>query len=503
MSHSKKIFRNIIFGFGSRIITILLGFVTRKLFIIFLSDELLGLNSLLTDLLGLLNLADMGLGTALMFNLYKPIAEKDEEKTGRILNAAKRIYNVVGVGMIVAGIVLSLFIQYLIKDNPYDLNFLRIVFIINVISSASSYFYVHKRLFMITCEDIHLTNIVDIIMSIAGSVLKIAAVAVFKNYYLFVIIGAVQAFASNLFVNFVCNKKYPYLKKVTGYTKSEMSALFANIKQLIPNKISNYVFSNTDNTIISAFVGLSGVTLYTNYSSIVLQVFIISTMVTNIFKVSFGNVFQESADRAKHIFFLHGYQLLQFFYSSICGVAMFCLLDDFVRYLYGSEYVISVYCVIVLTVDFYIRSMYQPLSMMLEVLGEFKSLKNQEIFSMILNIVVSVGLVIPFGIVGPIIGTLTVDIFTTIFRFYSVLYKYYREYFGEYVKKMIGYGIVFIAQYVILYFALQFVVLDSKFIQIIVKGIICCVVVIASNILIYRKTDEFAYLKSRFIKRRG
>ena len=228
-----------------------------------------------------------------------------------------------------------------------------------------------------------------------------------------------------------------------------------------------------------------------------------ASMVANVFKVSFGNVLQESGDRSKHIFFLHGYQLLQFFYSSICGVAMFCLLDDFVGYLYGSEYIISIYCVVALTIDFFIHSMYQPLSMMLEVLGEFKSLKNQEIFSMILNIVVSIGLVIPFGIVGPIIGTLTVDIFTTIFRFYSVLYKYYREYFGEYVKKMIGYGIVFIAQYVILYFALQFVVLDSKFIQIIVKGIICCVVVIASNILIYRKTDEFAYLKSRFIKRRG
>lgn len=339
MSHSKKIFRNTIFSFGSRIITILLGFVTRKLFIMFLSDELLGLNSLLTDLLGLLNLADMGLGVAVMFNLYKPIAEKDEEKTGRILNAAKRIYNVVGVGMIVAGIVLSLFIQYLIKDNPYDLNFLRIVFIINVISSASTYFFVHKRLFMTACEDIHLTNIVDIIMSIAGSVLKIAAVAVFKNYYLFIIIGAVQAFASNLFVNFVCNKKYPYLKKVTGYTKSEMSALFANIRQLIPNKISSYVFSNTDNTIISAFVGLSGVALYTNYSSIVLQVFMMASMVANVFKVSFGNVLQESGDRSKHIFFLHGYQLLQFFYSSICGVAMFCLLDDFVGYLYGSEYI--------------------------------------------------------------------------------------------------------------------------------------------------------------------
>ena len=106
MTHSQKIFRNTIFSFGNKIFTIIIGFVTRKVFIMYLSTELLGLNSLFADLLGLLNLADMGLAIAVQFNLYKPLAEGDNEKVGRILNASKRIYNVIGIGMIVAGIIL-------------------------------------------------------------------------------------------------------------------------------------------------------------------------------------------------------------------------------------------------------------------------------------------------------------------------------------------------------------------------------------------------------------
>lgn len=500
MTHSEKIFRNSIFSFGSKIVTIVLGFVTRKLFILYLTEELMGLNALFADLLGLLNLADMGLGIAVQYNLYKPLAEKDEEKLGRILNAARRIYNVIGIGMILVGIVLSFFIQHLINENPYSLGFLRVVFIINVISSASSYFFVHKRLFMHASEDIHVTNIVDIVMNIAASVLKLIAIAVFHNYYLYIFINVLQAFLSNFIIGYYCDKKYPYLKNVKGYSKEEMGSLLANIKELVPNKISSFVYSNTDNTIISAFIGLASVTLFTNYTSIISQIFTLAAMIAGVVKVSFGNVLQESDDKERHIFFLKSYQLLQFFYSSFCGVALFCLLDEFVAFWYGDDFVIPLVCVVLLTVDFYLHSMYQPLSMMLEVLGEFRSLKNQEIFAMILNIVVSIGLINVIGIAGPILGTLAVDICTTGFRIYTVIYKHYREYLSEYIKVFMKYTVVYAVEYVCLYLLCTNIPLATSFLSIILKGCLCFVVICGINVLICYKTDEFSYLKSKFLR---
>lgn len=502
MTHSEKIFRNTIFSFGSKIVTIVLGFVTRKLFIMFLTEELMGLNALFADLLGLLNLADMGLGIAVQFNLYKPLADKDEEKLGRILNAAKRIYNIIGVGMILAGIVLSFFIQYLINDNPYSLGFLRVVFIINVISSASSYFFVHKRLFMHASEDIHVTNVVDIVMNILSSILKLVAIVVFKNYYMYIFINVLQSFVSNFMIGYYCDKKYPYLKKVKGYSKEEMGSLLSNIKELVPNKISSFVYSNTDNTIISAFIGLASVTLFTNYTSIVSQIFMMAAMVAGVVKVSFGNVLQESDDKDHHMFFLKSYQLLQFFYSAFCGVALFCLLDEFVAVWYGEEFVIPLVCVVLLTLDFYLHSMYQPLSMMLEVLGEFRPLKNQEIFAMIANIIISVGLIQTIGIAGPILGTLVVDICTTVFRIYTVVYKHYRSYLMEYIKLFIKYTIVFVIEYVALYLVCRNLPLEQSFLSLIIKGCLCFVVTCGVNVLICFKTEEFGYLKNKLLRKK-
>lgn len=499
MSHSGKIFRNTVFSVANKIVTILLAFVSRKLFIMFLSEELLGLNSLFADLLGLLNLADMGLGVAVQFDLYKPIAEKNEEKIGRILNAAKRIYNVVGVGMIATGVILSFFIQHLIKENPYSLDFLRIVFVINVISSASSYFFVHKRLYLQASEDLHITYTVDTAVNIAGSILRIAAIAIFRNYYVFVLLSALQSIISNFLAAYYCDKRHPFLKQVKGFTKDEMKPLFRNIKELVPNKISSYVFSNTDNTIISAFIGLSSVTLFTNYNSIVLQLFTMATMLAGIVRSSFGNVLQENGDKSAHMLFLKSYQLLQFFYSSFCGVALICLLDDFVALWYGEKYVVSLAFVVILTLDFFLHSMYQPLSIMLEVLGEFRALKRQEIFSMVVNLVISIGLVFPFGIVGPIFGTFVVDIFTTLFRLYTIVYKNYRPFFREYVKKYALYAGIFLAEYAGAYLACAALPMPRSIPAFLVKGIICFVVVMGVDVAVFRKSEEFLYLKDRML----
>ncbi len=499
MSHSSKIIRNSVFSILNKVVTILLAFVSRKLFIMFLTEELLGLNSLFADLLGLLNLADMGLGVAVQFDLYKPIAEKNYEKIGRILNATKRIYNIVGIGMIVAGVILSFFIKFLIKENPYSVGFLQVVFIINVISSAASYFFVHKRIYLQACEELHLMYIIDTIVNILGSVLRIVAIAIFKNYYIFVILSAVQVVASNFVVSYFCDKKHKYLKGIKGFGKEETGPLIANIKELIPNKISAYVFSNTDNTIISAFLGLSSVTLFTNYNSIVLQLFTLATMFAGIIRAAFGNILQETDDKQRHMFLLKSYQIFQFIYSSFCAVELLLLLDDFVLLWYGEKFVAPFAFVVILVLDFFLHSMYQPLSIMLEVLGEFRSLKRQEIFSMIVNIVVSIGLIFPFGIIGPIMGTFVVDICTTVFRMYSVIYKYYREYLWDYIKRYTLYMVLFLAELVGVYGLFSWIDLTPSIPVFLIKGSVCAVIIAVTSLLFFWRNEEFKYLKERLI----
>ncbi len=497
MTHSNKIARNTAFTLVNKLLTIFVAFFSRKLFLVFLTEELLGLNSLFTDLLGLLNLADMGLGIAVQFELYKPIADKNYEKIGSILNATKRIYNVVGIGIIAAGAVLSLFIQHLIMDNPYPLSFLRLVFFINVVSNASTYFFVHKRLYLQASEDLHVVNTVDSLVNVGGSILRIIAIALFRNYYAFVILSALQAVVSNFLVGYYCDKRHSQIKGIRGYQKQEMKTLLGNLKELLPNKISAYVFSNTDNTILSTFLGLTSVTLFTNYNSIVLQLFSFAAMLSGVLRASFGNVFQENHDKRSQLFLVSSYQLLQFFFSSFCAVSLVCLLDDFVGLLYGEKFIVPFAFVVILTVDFFLHSMYLPLSAILEVLGEFKALKRQEIFSMIANIAVSVGLVVPFGIIGPIFGTLVVDICTTAFRLFTVVYKNYRFLFRQYFTRYLTYIVVFFAEYAGIYLLLKALPFERSIPVFLLKGVICFIVTTVVNVALFRKTEEFAYLFSK------
>ncbi len=498
MTHSKKIMRNSLFMFISRIITIVLGFVIRKMFIYYLGAELLGLNSLFADLLGLLNLADMGLGIAVQYNLYKPIADSNNEKINSILNATKKIYNIVGISIIFVGCILSVFLQHFIKDNPFELSFLRMVFMLNVISSASTYFFVHKRLFLCAKEDMHITNLVDMLISLAASVLKAISLVVFANYYVFTIIGVVQAFSSNAMLSIVCNKKYSGISNGKEYKKEDMKLLLGNIRELLPNKIGEFVFSNTDNLIISVVLGLTMVTCYTNYFSITNHLFMIAAMIAGIIKVSFGNMLQEDRTDEQHLFFLSSYQMLQFFYSSICGVALLCLLNPFIEIWYGEAFVMPTIFSVVLTLDFYVHSMYQPLSMMLEVKGAFKTLKNQQLIAVILNLVVSIGLVHKFGILGPIIGTLCVDILTMVFRIYTVIQLHYKSFLMKYLFLIVKYFLIFLLEYGVVCLLFTFINLDNGLIGFFVKGIIICSLVGVFDIVLFFKTPEFKYILSKF-----
>ena len=188
---------------------------------------------------------------------------------------------------------------------------------------------------------------------------------------------------------------------------------------------------------------------------------------------------------------------MSFLFSSFCAVALVCLLDDFVGLLYGERFIVSFAFVVILTLDFFLHSMYLPLSAILEVLGEFKAMKQQEIFAMIANIVISIALVFPFGIIGPICGTLAVDIFTTIFRLSTVVRKNFRAFFYPYLRRYLTYLAVFLAEFAGTYLLFKALPLERSILSFLIKGCLCFVIVMGVNIALFCKTEEFAYLLSK------
>lgn len=146
--NKSKIIKNVVFSVSSRIIYLVLGFVSRKVFIMYLGKDMLGLSSLFSDILNCLNLAELGIGLAIQYNLYQPIADQNESKIIDIINIIRKFYNLISFGLIVMGLLISNNLEFFIKNNTFDKGFLRVAFMLQVLCISSTYFMSHRRLFL-------------------------------------------------------------------------------------------------------------------------------------------------------------------------------------------------------------------------------------------------------------------------------------------------------------------------------------------------------------------
>ena len=248
--HEKKIINNCFIGLLFQITMMLIGFVTRKVFIVFLSEELLGLNSLYTNLLDLLNLADLGIGVVIQYQLYEPLVKKDLEKQSRIITAARNIYNKISFFILVAGVVIAFFIPELIKDNTYPIYFVILTFLISVLGIAFSYIFQPKRIFFQADEEFGIVNLTDLIVKTLTSVIALVLTALFKSYYIYLLICLLYSFISNIIIHYIFVRKYPNVSVKEKDYYTEKRVLTENIKNVLPIKISSYVYNSTDNIII-------------------------------------------------------------------------------------------------------------------------------------------------------------------------------------------------------------------------------------------------------------
>lgn len=495
--HSKKVVINSIFGVLYKVVILVLGFATRKLFIMYMGEELLGLNSLFTDLLNFLNLADLGIGVSVQFTLYKPIAENDEDKIISIVNITKKIFEIIGISIVVGGLILTFFLQDLIADNPYSMSFLRVVFMLNVLSISMTYLVAHKKIFLQAKEEIYTINIVEIFTQILGMILKIISIVVLKNYYLFVGISIITVAISNFSIKRICDKKYTFLNKKKGYEAYDKVELLKSLKDVIPLKIGVFLYSSTDNIIISSFLGLKQVASYSNYMLITNAVMQFCYMIAEAFKVSFGNAIFEGTNKKKVEMYFSTYIFLQFLMSSFCTVCLWCLLDPFIKLIFGSKYVISVVCMGAIVIDFFIHSMYQPLSMLFGAMGKFKEDKVITLGIDVINIVLSIILVRKLGLLGPIIGTIASNLLTWVFRSYQIVYKEFNMNVHFFIKRIVTYFLCCAIEVSITVWICNILAVGEGLGSFAIRTIICIVTPNIINYLLWRKTEEFLYLKDK------
>ncbi len=485
--------KNLMFAFGGQVAGILISLVSRLVFVRVLTSEYLGLSGLFSNILSMLTLADLGVGTAMTYSLYKPLADKDTEKIKTLMNVYKIAYRIIGIIIIIIGAILIPFLPNLINNMPNisEINYIYFLFVLN---SAISYFYSYKRSLIISDQKKYIATIYRYLFYFILNVVQIIILLLTHNYIVFLIVQIMMTLLENIIVSRKADKMYPYLKeknidKLDSIAKKEITK---NISSMTLHKIGGTVVNATDNLIISRYVGLTEVGIYSNYCLIINAVNAVVLQIFNSIVASVGNLAAtESKERLyevfKRIFFL------DFWIYSFASICLIVLFNDFIKLWLGDEYIFSFYIVLVIVINFYLMGMRQTILTFKDALGLYWQDRYKPILESIVNIIASIILVKAVGVVGVFLGTMISTVTVCFWMEAYVLYKYgLNQKFRKFFMKYGFFTIITIIVGTITFFICS-MIKEVTIINLVVKILICIIIPNFIYFIILRKTGEFKY----------
>lgn len=503
---TRNSFINFLANTGSYTINLILSFVTRTIFIHVFSAAYLGINGVFTNILSVLSLSELGIGVAMNYFLYKPIADEDEKTICQFMNLYRVMYTAVGVFVGVAGLCLVPFLDFFLKDQP-DIEGITFIYILYLLNTVVSYMWGYKRAIIDGHQKSYINTAYNTIFTTTQFILQIVVLLCFENFIAYLVIQIACSIGANLVAANKANKMYPYLKKDRKSlpSKEVRKKVFKNVGAMSLHKLGDVVVNNTDNLIMSTAVGVTIVGMLSNYQMIQASIVTALNGVFGAFTASIGNLTVEGDDEST----FRVYKTLQFmcfWLYSFCSVAFIVLFTPFMEtwaWIAGkpsNELIIPMVMLIVFTANFYMGGMRRVILTFRDAMGLYWYDRYKPIAEVVINLVVSIILVLKIGAVGVMIGTL-VSTFNTCFWIEPlVTYKYgfhkkVRHYFGLFTK----YTLTTILVGAFTYWVCHFVNMGG-ILELIIKAAICFVLYNGVVFVMYFRTEEFNILWTEFVK---
>ena len=339
----------------SNIINILLSFVTQSLLIKYLGTEYTGLNGLFLNIISMLGISELGIGQAIIYNLYKPIKEENTEKIKSLLNFYKKSYHIIAIIILALGICVLPFINVIVGENNIGEN-IHVIFIFFLIDAISSYLLSYKRSILYATQKNYIVDIVHIICLIGMNAIQIAVLVISKNYYLYVFLRIVFRIIENIIITDIANSRYPYIKENNAdkLEKSIKEDIIQKVKGSIFHSTGAFVVLNSDNIIISTFLNLDILGRYLNYNMIIKSVSNLFSQVFTAMTASIGNLLAYQDDKKSYNIYKK-VTFLNFWIFSYAAISIYCIIEPFVTVWIGKEFILPTTVLIVLVLNFYIQ----------------------------------------------------------------------------------------------------------------------------------------------------
>lgn len=451
---TKKVLKNLATGFFNRTVVEIIKFVVRTIFIYRLSEAYLGATSLFTNILAVLNIAELGIGGSISVALYKPLAEKDNDQVKALMQLYKKLYRIIGLSILLIGTVLSLFIPYLVKERIEGLN-LYVVYFLYLIRTVVSYLFFAYKSTLLTADQKNYT--VTLVSTCFNVLIAIGQIIVLYStvssqawtFYCYLVVDIVGNIGMNLFIAQVVDKQYPYLKEkaLVPIEAPVRAKIFKNVWALFIARISSTALQSTDAIIVSAALtnGLSINGKYANYTMIIAGVTGVFVMISQAITATVGNyVVKESVQKSEQLF---DFISLTFTWAyGFCFICLLCLLNPFIGKIWLSEnWMLSNRLVFLLALNFLLNGMgFAPVKF-IQAAGLYWNARYRYVVSAVLNIFLSYlfGIVLQWGLEGIVFAT-TISLIGMTCMDPHVVYKYLFH------KRAVSYYV----RYIILLFAI-------------------------------------------------
>lgn len=443
-SRTKIVAKNTVITLATQLIKNVLSFISRTIFIYILGAEYLGVNGLFSEILVVLSFAELGVGNALVYSMYKPLAEKNESKLKSLMKLYAQAYRIIGIVILGAGLLLIPFLPEIVGEVSYVKENIVFLYVLSLLSTVSTYFLVYKKSMLIADQKMYVVNIYEELFHILAVVLQSIFLLITREYIVYLLISIGMGILNNVCVACRANKMYPFLKEknVLKLDRKEWNEIIKNVKALFIYKIGGTILESTDNIFISSLINVVTVGLYSNYRMIVNIFKNIGVQVMNSVIASVGNMQATSDAQKKKIIFNELLFICAWFYG-FTSAGLFLFLSDFVEIWLGDKYILSLTEVLALCVYYYISNMHYAAYTYRTTAGLFIFGKWIPLIAAGLNIILDFVLGTKMGLAGIIWASsisrgLTYEIVDPIFIYQKLFNLSIRDYVLRYTRYVVA-----------------------------------------------------------------
>jgi len=502
MTRTRQSLINIAAALGAQAGSLLISVVARYVFVRVLAAEFLGINGLFSNMLNMLSLAELGIGAAITYSLYRPIAVNDTTRIKALMDFFRKAYITIGLVIFVLGIGLTPFIDVFIKDPP-KIPQLKLYFLLFVVNNSISYFYSYKRSLIIASQREYVSTAYQFGFFLMRNMVQIAVLLTAADFLLYLMVQLASTLLENIFVSRKADVMFPYLKgpPIQRLDRESLAVIKKNTFAMVFHRLGSVIVFGTDNLLLSKLVGILEVGFYSNYSMILIALDRVFSRIFNAMKASIGNIgATESSEKAMNVF--NAINFLGFWIYGFSSICLFNLLNPFIALWLGERFLFPMPVVGVIVLNFYLTGMRKSVLSFKDSFGLFWHDRYKPLLEALINLVASIGFFFIFGMIGIFIGTTASTLLTCFWVEPYVLYKHgFKSPVRDYFWRYLSYSLVMVFAGVITSLLVN-VVAETQITDFLLKMMICAVVPNVVFLLSFFKTKEIRYFLGK-LKTKG